>query len=71
MANGFAAIRKDHFRLQLALLEARGVEVQVITSRLPAVSPSEMQKGPAAVNAGRASVLEALRLPPGRWTGED
>jgi NTE family protein len=71
MANGFAAIRKDHFKLQLALLEARGVEVHVVTSRLPAVSPSEMQKGPDAVSGGRASILEALGKPPGKWTGED
>ena len=71
MASGFAAIRKDHFRLQLALLEARGVEVHVVTSRLPAVSPSEMHRGPDAVNAGRASIVEALTRPPGKWTGED
>ncbi|MDP1828544.1 MAG: patatin-like phospholipase family protein [Archangium sp.] len=71
MANGFAAIRKDHFRLQLALLEARGVEVHVVTSRLPGVSPNEMHKGPDAVSAGRASIIEALGKPPGRWTGED
>jgi NTE family protein len=71
MASGFAAIRKDHFRLQLALLEARGVEVHVVTSALPAVSPSEMHKGPEAVAAGRASLLAALDRAPGRWTGED
>lgn len=71
MAAGFAAVRKDHFRLQLALLEARGVEVHVVTSRLPPVSPSEMHKGAEAVAAGRASLLAALEQPPQRWTGED
>lgn len=71
MANGLAAIRKDHFRLQLALLEARGVEVHVVTSRLPAVSPREMHRGPEAVRGGRASIVEALTRPPGKWTGED
>lgn len=71
MANGFAAIRKDHFRLQLALLEARGVEVHVVTSRLPGVSPSQMHKGPEAISAGRASIEHALTQPPGRWSGED
>lgn len=71
MASGFAAIRKDHFRLQLALLEARGVEVHVVTSRLPGVSPSEMHKGAEAIAAGRASVLAALASAPARWTGED
>jgi NTE family protein len=71
MASGFAAIRKDHFRLQLALLEARGVEVHVVTSRLPGVSPKEMHKGTEALSAGRASITEALRQWPAKWTGED
>lgn len=71
MANGFAAIRKDHFRLQLALLRARGVEVHVVTSRLPPVSPDEMHRGPEAVKAGRESALFALDRPPEDWTGED
>lgn len=71
MASGFSAIRKDHFRLQLELLRARGVEVHVVTSRLPPVSPKEMHKGPAAVAAGRASVLAALDDAPRGWTGED
>jgi hypothetical protein len=71
MANGFAAIRIDHFRLQLALLEARGVEVHVVTSRLPGVSPNEMHRGPEAVAGGKASIAEALTRPPGQWTGED
>jgi NTE family protein len=71
MASGFAAIRKDHFRLQLSLLAARGVEVHVITSRLPPVSPKEMHRGADAVNAGRASVLAELQKPSAGWTGED
>jgi NTE family protein len=71
MANGFAAIRKDHFRLQLELLKAHGVEVHVVTSRLTGVSPNEMHKGPDAVKAGRESILAALEQPPGSWTGED
>jgi NTE family protein len=71
MASGFAALRKDHFRLQLELLAARGVEVHVVTSRLPPVSPSQMHRGADAVAAGRASVLSALERPPGEWTGED
>ncbi len=71
MASGFAAIRKENFRLQLALLEARGVEVHVVTSRLPFVSPNEMHKGPEAVAAGRASITDALSRSPGTWSGED
>ncbi|MFO0596209.1 MAG: patatin-like phospholipase family protein [Myxococcaceae bacterium] len=71
MASGFAAVRKDHFRLQLELLRARGVEVHVVTSRLPPVSPKEMHRGVDAVNAGRASALRALDEPSAGWTGED
>ncbi len=71
MASGFAAIRKDHFRLQLALLEARGVEVHVVTSRLPPVSPKEMHRGPDAVKAGRESLLAALERAPEKWSFED
>jgi hypothetical protein len=57
--------------LQLALLEARGVEVHVVTSRLPPVSPKEMHRGPEAVKAGRASVFAALEAEPAKWSGED
>jgi NTE family protein len=71
MASGFAAIRKDHFRLQLELLRARGVEVHVVTSRLPPVSPKEMHRGVEAIDAGRASLLAALERPSAGWTGED
>lgn len=71
MASGFAAIRRDHFRLQLELLKARGVEVHVVTSRLPPVSPGEMHRGPEAIAAGRASAIAALDAPPTGWTGED
>lgn len=70
MASGFAAIRKDHFRLQLELLKARGVEVHVVTSRLPPVSPSEMHRGPEAVAAGRESAIAALHAPSTGWNGE-
>jgi NTE family protein len=71
MAAGFAAIRKDHFRLQLEVLRARGVEVHVVTSHLPPVSPKTMQQGPKAVEAGKRAALEALAAPPRPWTGED
>lgn len=71
MASGFAAIRKDHFRLQLELLAARGVEVHVVTSRLPPVSPKEMHRGAEAVDAGRASIVAALARTPEGWSGED
>jgi NTE family protein len=71
VAGGMAASRKDHFRLQLAVLEARGVEVYVITSRLPPVRPNSMGRGKDAMDAGRASVLAALGEEPSSWQGSD
>lgn len=71
MAAGFAAIRRDHFRLQLEVLKARGVEVHVVTSHLPPVSPKTMRQGPKAVAAGKQAALDALAAPPRPWTGED
>lgn len=71
MASGFAAIRKEHFRLQLEVLRARGLPVYVVTSRLPPVSPKAMHRGLEAVAAGRASALAALDAAPATWTGED
>lgn len=71
MAAGFAAIRRDHFRLQLEVLKARGVEVHVVTSHLPPVSPKTMHQGPKAVAAGKQAALDALAAPSRPWTGED
>lgn len=71
LAAGFAAIRRDHFRLQLEVLKARGVEVHVVTSHLPPVSPKTMSHGPKAVAAGKQAALDALAAPPKPWTGED
>jgi NTE family protein len=71
LASGMAALRKDHFRLQLAVLAARGVEVHVITSHLPAVSPSELRRGAQALDAGRAAANAALAAPSQAWTPSD
>ncbi len=60
LAGGMAALRRDHFRLQVELLRARGVEVHVIESELPPVSPNALHRGPDAIAAGRASALRAL-----------
>jgi NTE family protein len=68
---GMAALRKDHFRLQLELLERRGIEVHVVTSHLPAVSPSELHRGAEALAAGRASAEAALGKPPLPWAPSD
>ncbi len=71
MAAGMAALRKDHFRLQLEVLAARGVEVHVVTSHLPAVTPREMHKGAEALAAGRASAERALAAPSIAWAPAD
>ncbi|MBK7864853.1 MAG: patatin-like phospholipase family protein [Archangiaceae bacterium] len=71
MAAGMAALRKDHFRLQLELLKARGVEVHVVTSHLPAVSPAALHRGREALDAGRASAEAALGMPPEAWSPSD
>lgn len=72
MSSGFAAVRREHFRLQLEVLERRGVPAFVVTSRLPPVSPRSMQaSGSAAIDAGHASLLAALDRPPRRWDGDD
>ncbi len=71
MISGMAALRKDHFRLQLELLKARGVEVHVITSKLPAVSPRELHRGAEALAAGRASAEAALSAEPRAWEPSD
>jgi NTE family protein len=71
LAAGFAAVRRDHFRLQLEVLKARGVEVHVVESHLPPVSPRTMERGADAVAAGREACLEALKYPPQPWSGAD
>lgn len=71
MAAGFAAIRKEHFRLQLEVLKSRDVPVYVVTSHLPPVSPSTMERGTDAVNAGRESAISALKAPPQPWGNLD
>lgn len=64
MATGFAALRANHFRLQLEVLSARGVEVHVVTSHLPPVSPSSLAEGARALEAGQAAARAALNQPP-------
>jgi NTE family protein len=71
VAAGMAALRKDHFRLQLEVLRQRGVEVHVVTSHLPAVSPRELHRGAEALAAGKAAAEAALVTPPQAWTPSD
>jgi NTE family protein len=71
MAAGIAALRKDHFRLQLEVLRARGVAVHVVTSKLPPVGPTTMERGVDALEAAKRSLEAALAAPPQSWLGSD
>jgi NTE family protein len=71
MAQAVAALRKDHFKLQLQVLQERGVEVHVVTSHLPAVTPKTLHAGREALKAGRAAAETALSQPPRAWTPSD
>jgi NTE family protein len=71
MTAGMATLRKDHFRLQLEVLRARGVDVHVVTSHLPAVSPRALHVGAEALAAGRTSANDALARPPQPWSPSD
>jgi NTE family protein len=71
MASGFAAVRREHFKLQLELLQHRGVPAYVVTSHLPPVSPRSMEAGRHAMEAGSESLLRALEAPPAPWEGGD
>ncbi len=64
IAAGSAALRHDHFRLQLSLLRERGFPVYVVVSNLPPVSPSQMERGFDAVHQAKLSVERALARPP-------
>jgi NTE family protein len=63
MDAGMAGLRHDHFKLQLRALEAK-LPVYVVESNLPPVSPTTMNRGPAAAEAARASILQALAREP-------
>jgi NTE family protein len=60
MAAGVAALRRSHLELQLALLSAEGLDVFLVVSELPAVSPRHLARGHLAVEAGREAAESAL-----------
>jgi NTE family protein len=64
IAAGSAALRHDHFRLQLSLLRERGFPVYVVVSNLPPVSPSQMERGFDALHQAKLSAERALARPP-------
>lgn len=64
IAAGSAALRHDHFRLQLSVLKERGFPVYVMVSNLPPVSPSRMERGFDALHQAKLSAERALARPP-------
>ena len=69
MDAALAAVRHDHFRLQLRVLQGRRLPVYVVVSELPEVSPSSMEKGVEAMEAARRSAEQALAAPPQAFEG--
>jgi NTE family protein len=63
MAAGVAALRRSHLELQLALLSLEGLDVYLVVSELPAVSPRHLARGRLAVEAGRDAARAALLAP--------
>ncbi len=63
LAAGVAALRRSHLELQVALLSAEGMDVYLVVSELPAVSPRTLHRGPQALAAGRAAAVRALAQP--------
>lgn len=64
LASGSAALRRDHFRLQLTVLEHRQVPVYVVVSNLPPVTPTTLERGFDALDQARLSAKRALERPP-------
>ncbi|MBI5543840.1 MAG: patatin-like phospholipase family protein [Deltaproteobacteria bacterium] len=60
MAGAMAALRKDHFRLQVEVLRAVGVEIIVLTTELPALGPLRLEKGPLVAEEARRKTAETL-----------
>lgn len=64
LSAGFDALRRDHFRLQLGVLAARGLPVFTITTRLPRLGPDKLARGPQVAKLAHAHVLRALDQAP-------
>jgi len=63
VSTGMAALRHAHFRVQVEALRARGAEVVVLEARLPAVSPSSLASGKAALEAAFEQATATLHRP--------
>lgn len=71
MGAGIGALRNDNFKLQLAVLKARGLTTHVVESDLPAISPHTLSRGAEAMEAGRHSAVQALARAPRLFDGRD
>lgn len=60
LAAGMAALRQDHFRLQVDLLRSQGVEVHLITTELEELGPSRLDRGPGVAREAQRKVAETL-----------
>jgi len=60
MAASMAALRQDHFRLQVEQLRLAGVEVVVLSSELPALGPTRLGGGARVAQLARRKVSETL-----------
>lgn len=60
MAGAMAALRQDHFRLQVECLRQAGVEVLVVETELPALGPTKLAEGPRVAQLARRKVSETL-----------
>ncbi|MEN9797750.1 MAG: hypothetical protein RL653_1446 [Pseudomonadota bacterium] len=60
VSTGVAALRHAHFQRQVELLRTRGKEVMVLEANLPAVSPSSLSTGRAALEAAWSSTRAAI-----------
>jgi NTE family protein len=65
LSSGMATLRHEHFRVQVQALRARGAEVVVLESDLPAVSPSSLESGQAALETAFSATTDALGRPAG------
>ena len=63
MAAGVAALRRSHLELQLELLALQGLDVYLVVSELPPVSPRALAQGAKAALAGRKAAAAALAAP--------
>lgn len=60
VSTGVAALRHAHFQRQVELLRAKGKDVVVLEANLPAVSPSSLSTGKAALEAAWRATEQSL-----------